>query len=61
MVVDADTQFITLVIESKALPQVECYPRPVMRWTETLYAPLLSLYGDFHLQEHGMLHFSVKV
>lgn len=52
VVVDQDTQFVTLVIESSALPDVECYPRPVMRWTERFYSPLLSLYGEFHLQEH---------
>lgn len=55
VVVDTDTQFVTLVVEGRDLPEVECYPRPVMRWTETFYSPLFALHGDFQLREHGIV------
>ncbi|KAK9811044.1 hypothetical protein WJX73_008964 [Symbiochloris irregularis] len=55
VVVDGNTQFVTLVVEGSSLPQVEVYPRPVMKWSESFYAPLFSIYGDFHLREHDYI------
>jgi hypothetical protein len=40
-------------LQSQHLPGVECFPGPIMRWTERLYGPLFSPYGDFRLREHG--------
>ena len=53
VVVDADTLFATLIMNAAALPDVECYPRPVMRWSERFYTPVFAPYGNFSLREHG--------
>lgn len=55
VVVDADTLFATVIMNAAALPDVECYPRPVMRWSERFYTPVFAPYGDFSLREHGAL------
>ncbi|KAK9827635.1 hypothetical protein WJX81_001632 [Elliptochloris bilobata] len=52
VVVDADTLFATIIMNAAALPDVECYPRPVMRWSELFYTPIFAPYGDFSLREH---------
>ncbi|KAK9819795.1 hypothetical protein WJX72_002465 [[Myrmecia] bisecta] len=52
VVVDQDTVFATLIMQASALPDVECYPRPVMRWSESFYSPVFAPYGPFQLQEH---------
>ena len=54
VVVDMDTVFATLIFSADALPDVECYPRPIMRWSESFYAPIFAPHGDFRLREHGM-------
>ncbi len=54
VVVDADTLFATLILNASALPDVECYPRPIMRWSERFYQPVFAPYGDFSLREHGL-------
>lgn len=41
VVVDADTLFVTLIMNRKDLPHVNCYPEPILKWTESLYRPLL--------------------
>lgn len=56
VVVDDDTLFATLIFNASALPDVECYPRPVMRWSERFYQPVFQPYGDFSLREHGARH-----
>ncbi len=53
MVVDENTIFSTVIMNSSALPHVECYPRPVMKWTEALLRPVFSPYGNFRLACHG--------
>lgn len=53
MVVDHNTVFATLIMQAEAVPGVECYPRPVMKWSEGLYKPVFSPHGPFRLQEHG--------
>lgn len=37
VVVDADTQFVSLVMNGDAIPNVPLFPRPLMRWTGDLY------------------------
>ena len=53
VIVDRDTLFATLIMQGAALPHVECYPRPIMRWSESFYARVFSEYGSFSLREHG--------
>lgn len=54
VVTDENTIFATVILQTSALPlHVECYPRPLMRWSESLYAPTFSPYGQFNLQENG--------
>ncbi len=53
VVVDTDTVFSTLILQAAAVPGVECYPRPIMRWSERFYRPVFGPHGDFSLREHG--------
>jgi lipoate-protein ligase A len=53
VVVDEDTMFVTLIMQSTSLTQLECYPRPIMRWSEGFYSPVFSCYGEFRLRENG--------
>ena len=54
VVTDENTIFATVILQTSALPpNVECYPRPLMRWSESLYAPVFSPFGHFNLQENG--------
>ena len=54
VVTDENTVFATVILQTSALPaDVECSPRPLMRWSESLYAPVFSPYGRFNLQENG--------
>ena len=32
---------------------MECFPRPLMRWSEDFYRPVFSPFGDFLLRENG--------
>ena len=54
VVVDGDTVFSTLILQAAAVPGVECYPRPIMRWSEDFYRPVFGAHGDFSLREHGV-------
>jgi hypothetical protein len=47
-------------MQGSALPSVDCYPQPVMAWTEKLYAPAFAAAGcpDFKLRENGAHHTS---
>ena len=56
VVTDENTIFATVILQAAMLPSdVECYPRPLMRWSERLYAPVFSPHGNFNLQENGEL------
>ena len=59
VVVDEDTVFSTLILQAAAVPGLECYPRPIMRWSEGFYRPVFGPHGSFSLRDHGgmrMLH-----
>ncbi|KAK9858459.1 hypothetical protein WJX84_006609 [Apatococcus fuscideae] len=56
VVVDENTIFSTVIMNSSALPHVECYPRPVMKWTEALLRPVFSPYGNFRLACHDYVY-----
>ncbi len=54
MIVDPDTIFSTLIVQgSEALPHVEPYPQPIMKYTEAFYRPVFGGHGDFKLRENG--------
>ena len=54
VVTDENTIFTTVILQTAVLPpDVECYPRPLMKWSERLYSPVFSHYGQFNLQENG--------
>lgn len=53
VVVDKNTLFATLIMGQAAIPEVECYPRSIMSWSQGFYDPVFLPYGDFSLQEHG--------
>lgn len=52
VIVDENTLFATLIMAQPAIPDVECYPRSIMRWSQEFYNPVFLPYGDFSLQEH---------
>ena len=38
-------------VACRELPEgVECFPRPLMRWSEDFYRPVFSPFGDFLLR-----------
>ena len=54
VVVDENTLFSTLILQAADVPGgVECYPRPIMKWSEGFYWPVFGPHGDFRLQAHG--------
>lgn len=57
VVVDQNTLFATFIMEGSAFPEIESYPRAIMRWSREFYNPIFLPYGDFSLQEHGMAVF----
>lgn len=58
VVVDHNTTFCTLIFNAADVKDVECYPRPVMQWSEGFYRPVFAPHGDFSLREHGANCFS---
>lgn len=40
-------------LQEGALQGLECYPVPIMRWTESFYMDVFRKHGEFKLQEHG--------
>eukprot|EP00877_Chromochloris_zofingiensis_P004934 jgi/Chrzof1/14441/Cz09g03030.t1 len=52
VVVDHDTVFTALIMQARDLPHVGCFPVPIMRWTESFFAPAFSPYGNFCLRGH---------
>ncbi len=53
VVVDHNTVFATLIMQAEAVPGLECYPRPVMKWSEGFYKNVFGPHGAFSLREHG--------
>ncbi|KAF6255713.1 hypothetical protein COO60DRAFT_1285707 [Scenedesmus sp. NREL 46B-D3] len=52
VVVDHNTVFTSLIMQDGALQGLECFPVPIMRWTESFYMDVFRRHGDFRLQEH---------
>jgi hypothetical protein len=41
-------------VQGSALPHVDCFPQPIMRWTEGYYSRVFEgLHSDFRLRENG--------
>lgn len=64
VVVDGGTLLSTLIMRADSAPDVDCFPAPIMRWTERLYARVfgeaLAPHGGFRLREHGAVFFFLK-
>lgn len=52
VIVDQDTLFCTLIMQSDLLPHVDPFPQSIMRWTEGLYTPVFAPHGPFSLREN---------
>ncbi|GBG93054.1 hypothetical protein CBR_g58409 [Chara braunii] len=52
VVVDESTLFVSLICSSTAIPNVPCFPRPIMEWTEEVYSPVFEGAPGFRLREH---------
>ena len=35
------------------MPHVECFPKPVLKWTEEFYGAVFGKYGSFSLRDNG--------
>jgi len=40
-------------VQEGAVPGLECFPVPIMRWTEDFYLEVFQKHGMFRLREHG--------
>ncbi len=56
VVVDRNTTFCSLIFRAADVEGVECYPRPVMQWSEGFYKSVFAPHGDFSLRDHGATH-----
>ncbi|KAF8057738.1 hypothetical protein HT031_005922 [Scenedesmus sp. PABB004] len=52
VVVDRGTLLTALILQDGAVPGLECFPMPIMRWTEAFYAGVFAGHGQFALREH---------
>lgn len=48
-------------MHAEAVPEVPCYPRPVMQWTEQLYSSAFRPFGSFMLRENGERKSSLQI
>jgi hypothetical protein len=46
---------LLLLLQEGAVPDLECFPVPIMRWTEQFYLEVFKKHGGFRLREHGEL------
>ena len=53
VVVDSNTQFVTLIFNQADLPEVAAQPRTIMQWTASFYETLFAPLGSFCLREQG--------
>lgn len=56
VVVDTDTVFTSLILAEGAVPGLEAFPGPIMRWTEAFYAGVFAPHGEFRLAEHDYVY-----
>ncbi|KAF5832658.1 lipoate protein ligase-like protein [Dunaliella salina] len=60
VVVDSNTIFATLIFQSSSLPHIECFPQPIMRWTEYFYKHVFHDRPDFAMRENDYVFGQVK-
>jgi hypothetical protein len=48
-----NSRAVRVCLQDGALQGLECFPVPIMRWTESFYIDVFRKHGDFKLQEHG--------
>lgn len=54
VVVDSDSILTSFIMHGPtAVPQIPCYPRPIMSWTEGVLHSVFAAHGAFSLREHG--------
>jgi hypothetical protein len=41
------------LLQGGAIPGLQSFPVPIMRWTEQFYLDVFSTHGQFQLREHG--------
>lgn len=42
-----------MLLQEGAVPGLESFPQPIMRWTEQFYQEVFQRHGGFKLREHG--------
>lgn len=45
--------YVCLPPQEGAVPGLECFPVPIMRWTEQFFLEVFQKHGGFRLREHG--------
>jgi len=53
VVVDCDTQLVSFVFSAQAVPDVQPFPAPLMKWSGLFYSGVFAEHADFGLQENG--------
>lgn len=54
VVVDENSIMTSFIMHGPtAAPEVPCYPRPIMAWSERILSPVMQKHGGFSLMEHG--------
>ena len=53
VVVDQDTQLVSFIFSVQAVPEVQPFPAPLMKWSGLFYAGVFAEHADFGLQENG--------
>lgn len=61
VVVDENSILTSFIMRGpSAAPEVACYPRPIMAWSEKILSPVMRKHGGFALMEHGKVVFICK-
>lgn len=53
VIVDHGTVFVTFICNKDAFPDVQPYPKPIMKWSSLIYNKVFQGIGDFSLRENG--------
>ena len=54
VVVDENSIMTSFIMHGPtAAPEIPCYPRPIMAWSERILSPVMQKHGGFSLMEHG--------
>lgn len=50
--VDQRVNMVSLIVNEGAVPRLQSWPRPIMRWTEAFYKDVFPADSKFHLNDH---------